>query len=105
MPDRQREDEQFGADVEVRIAGQHVNLKNVKSLNTLATIATLVVVCAASSYGYSVASTHVQETKEANGALVGALKEQTQVVRESNCLQTYRGPAEAKAAFCKQVTR
>lgn len=94
-----------GADVAVKIAGQEVNLKNIKSLNTLATVATLMVVCAASAYGYSIASVHVTETKEASGALVNALKEQTQVMRESICLQTYRGPEEQKASFCKAVAR
>lgn len=75
------------------------------SLNTLATVATLLIVCAASAYGYSVASTHVVETKEASGALVNALRDQTQVMRESNCLQTYRGPEDQKSSFCKAVTR
>lgn len=75
------------------------------NLNTLATVATFVIVCVASAYGYSIAGTHVSETKELSTALVAALREQTQVLREANCLNTYHGPEDQKAGFCRQVAR
>lgn len=97
-----------GADVELELGGQKVNLRNVKSLNTLATVATLMVVVLIAYGGYM----HTQETKEGSQAFVGAIKEQTtalreqtQVMKENNCIQTYRGPEHTKESFCKQVTR
>lgn len=71
-----------GADVEVEVAGQKVNLRNVKSLNTLATVLTLVIVCVL-GYAFYV---HAGETKDQSKDLVNALKEMTQAAREQNCL-------------------
>lgn len=99
------EDGKNGVDVDVTFAGSGLRLKNVKSINTFATVGTLMVVCAAAAYGYAVAATHVQETKEASDTLIKAIKEQTQVIREANCLQTYRGPESQRGPFCKDLSR
>ena len=71
-----------GADVELNVAGQKMNFRNIKSLNTLATIATLVIVCV---LGYAIYM-HASDTRDASKELVSALKEMTQVAREQNCL-------------------
>lgn len=95
------EEKPNGADVDVNIAGQRVNLRNIKSLNTLATVATLIVVCVL-GYAFYV---HAGESRDAAKDLVQAMKEMTQAVREGNCLTSYQGPQDQRAAFCKQVTR
>lgn len=87
-------------ELDATIAGQHLKLTG-SNLNTLFTILGFLVSCLIAYVLWS----HTGETKEASTALVSALKEQTQVVRESNCLQTYRGPDEQKSNFCKQVSR
>lgn len=88
-----------GAELDAEIGGQ--KLKYSGPVNTLVTVLGFVVTCL---IGW-VLFTHSAETKEASNALVSALKDQTQALRENNCLQTYRGPEEQKQSFCKQVTR
>ena len=89
-----------GADVQVEIAGQKVNLKNVRSLNTLATVLTLILVALIAF----VVWTHSSETKEASKELVGALKEMTQAAREQNCLISM--PMDRRdPELCKRLAR
>lgn len=94
MPEQQQT-----AELEGDIGGQKFKYNG--PINTLATIATLFVVGLIAYGGFM----HMQDTRIASAELVAALKEQTQTMRESNCLQTYRGPDEQKQVFCKQVTR
>lgn len=101
-----------GADIALELGGQKVNVKNIKSLNTIVTILTLVVVCAGGAWIYKSLDAHAMQSKDAGAALVGALKEQTQVMREQvqaqregNCLQTYQGPVTEKGSFCRQIAR
>lgn len=93
-------EERGGADVELRLGGQQLNVKNVKSLNTLATIATLLIVAAVAAGGYAMFSAHAAETKDASRELVTALKEMTQAVREANCISTRTDPE-----ICRRLSR
>lgn len=97
-----------GADIALEIAGQKVNVKNVKSLNTGATLfcaGMLILLC-------YVTWTHGEDSKVSNTLFVGAVREQTTamreattVQRENNCLQSYQGPPQDKASFCRVVSR
>ena len=87
------------AELDAEIGGQ--KFKYSGPVNTLFTVLGFVVSCLIAY----VLWTHTGDTKDATRELVGALKEQTSTMRESNCLQTYRGPEEQKGAFCKQVSR
>lgn len=96
------EEQTNGADVDLSIAGQRINLKNVKSLNTLATVATLILVCV---LGYAFYA-HAGETRDASKDLVGALKEMTQAAREQNCLISM--PIEQRARdpeICRRLAK
>lgn len=96
------EEQTNGSDVDLSIAGQRINLKNVKSLNTLATVATLILVCV---LGYAFYS-HAGETRDASKDLVGALKEMTQAAREQNCLISM--PIEQRARdpeICRRLAK
>lgn len=93
------EAERNGADVDLKVAGQEVRLKNIKSLNTLATVATLIVVCL---IGYAL-YTHAQDSKDDRREFLqaikeqtSAIKEQTDVQREGNCLQVFKDPVQCR---------
>lgn len=103
------DDAASGADVALEIAGQKVNFKNVKSLNTGATLFScglLILLC----YAFWA---HSEDTKTAQAAFIGAVKEQTSAIkeqttaqREQNCLMRFdQKDRQANADFCKQVTR
>lgn len=96
-----------GADVNVEIAGQKVNLRNVKSLNTVLTF----VAAIASSFGVYILIQHQADAKDTAQTFVQAVKEQTAVMREQtavareqNCLisvpQDRRDPE-----LCKRLSR
>lgn len=94
------EEEKNGADVELELGGQKLNLKNIKSLNTLATVATLILV---SVLGYAF-YVHAGETKDQSKDLVSALKEMTQAAREQNCLISL--PIERRdPELCRRLAR
>lgn len=89
------------------IAGQHLTLKNAP-VNTIATMATLILVSLIAYVLYG----HQQDARDGSASFVGAIKEQTMVqkeqtvvLREANCLQSYQGPPDGKASFCKQIAR
>lgn len=89
------------------IAGQKLTLKNAP-INTIATVATMVLVVLCLYVLWS----HQQDARDASAAFVTAIreqtsvqKEQTVVMREANCLQSYQGPGDGKANFCKQIAR
>lgn len=93
-------EETNGADVDLKVAGQEVRLKNIKSLNTLATFAILIIVSLTAYGGYL----HVSETKDASRELVGALKEMTQAAREQNCLISM--PIDRRdPELCRRISR
>lgn len=95
-----------GADVNLKVPGGEVNLRNVKSLNTLATVATLIFVCAGICGGYLMLTAHASETKDAGREFVQALKEVAQSLRENNCLTTFTPEKrEANADMCKRLSR
>lgn len=93
-------EEHNGADVEVEVAGQKLNVKNIKSLNTFATVATLILVCVL-GYAFYV---HAGETKDQSKELVNALKEMTQAAREQNCLISL--PMDRRdPELCRRISR
>lgn len=107
------DEEKNGSDVQVEIAGQKVNVKNVKSLNTLATIASLILVCV---LGYAFWE-HKLDAKAEGVALntlltnafresANAQREMAQAVREGNCINSFReAERENKSEYCKRITR
>lgn len=79
-----------------------------QSLNTIITFATLILV---SVIAYAL-WTHAEEARTSSSLFVGAVREQTTamreattVQRENNCLQSYQGPPQEKASFCRTVSR
>ena len=91
-----------GADVELNLAGQKVNLRNVKSLNTILTLVAAIAAC----FGVYLLIQHQAEAKEAGQSFVGALKEQTKAIqeqtavqREGNCLLVFKD-----AEQCRRIT-
>lgn len=95
-------DDENGADVALKFAGQEVNVKNVKSLNTLATVATLVLVVL---LGYAF-YLHAADAKDAGKELVSAMKDLAQTNREQNCLIAI--PPEQRmqnSDLCKRLSR
>ena len=89
-----------GADVDLKIAGQEVRLKNIKSLNTLATVGTFIAVVL---IGYAI-YVHAGESKEASKELVQALKEMTRAAREQNCLISM--PIDRRdPELCRRISR
>lgn len=103
------EDRNDGADVNVEVMGNKVNLKNVKSLNTLATVATLIVVVLIAYVTWA----HGTEAKENGKSLVDAINSMTKAQqdtvrahRETNCLIGMKeSEREAKAEFCKRISQ
>lgn len=98
-----------GADVELELGGQKVNVRNVKSVNTILTFLSTLgigVLC----YAFW---THLEDSRSAGAAFVGAIKEQTSAIkdgtqaqREATCYQRYAGHSpQERAEFCKTVTR
>lgn len=76
-------EETGGADIDVKVAGQEVSVKNVKSLNTIVTLLTFVLV----SVGAYVLYQHQQDGRDATRDFVTAIKEQTQAIRDGAKLQ------------------
>lgn len=96
------EEQPNGADVDLKLAGQEVKLRNVKSLNTILTL----VAAVAASFGVYLLIQHQAEAKEAGQSFVGALKEQTKAIqeqtavqREGNCLLVFKDPEQ-----CRRMT-
>lgn len=91
-----------GADVDLNIAGQKIAVKNVKSLNTIVSLIAAIAAC----FGVYLVMGHAADTKDAAKEFVSAMKEQTQVLRESNCLNAYpTEKREANAELCKRLSR
>ena len=91
-----------GADVQVEVAGQKVNLRNVKSLNTLATVATLF---ATLLIGYAFLE-HKAEAKDHGSALVSVMREMAVNQRVTNCLMaTPQDQRENKLPICERIAR
>lgn len=106
------EEQGNGVDLDLNVGGQQIKMKNVKSFNTIVTVLTLMVVCTGGVFIWTAIDAHSAQTKEASTAFVKALQEQTvvmreqvQVQREGNCLQTYQGPVNSKAEFCRNISR
>lgn len=95
-------DQNNGADVAVKIAGQEVNLKNVKSLNTLATVATLIIVVLV---GYIIFE-HKIDARAHGESLTSVMKDMAQAIREGNCINAYpEAERESKVEQCKRLAR
>ncbi len=82
-------EQENGADVALKIAGQEVNLRNVKSLNTIATVCTLLGVCIIGVYLHfhevnaQTEKAQVAATlQKSNVDIAAILKEATQAQRE-----------------------
>lgn len=106
------DDRDATADVALKVAGQEVNVRNIKSVNTIATVLTLIVVCTGGVLIWKEINMHTTQAREDSKEFVAALREQTVVMkdqvqaqRESNCLQSYLGPADSKANFCRGIAR
>jgi hypothetical protein len=95
-------EQQDGADLALKIAGQEVNLRNVKRIETLANIATLIIVVLIAYGGYL----HVAHASKQADVLEQTFKEMTAAQREQNCLIAIpESQREHKADFCKRITR
>ena len=77
-------DDQTGADVALKVAGQEINVRNVKSLNTGMTIATFIIVVCASVIGYQMFDVHAKEVKEGGTQLAAALRDLAKAHRETS---------------------
>lgn len=93
--------------VDVQLAGQKVKITG-HDVNLIVTVLSAIGIALL----LWVAVAHQQDARDASAAFVAAIKEQTAsqreqtgVMREANCLQSYQGPPAEKASFCKQVTR
>jgi hypothetical protein len=90
-----------GADVALEVGGQKLNVRNVKSLNTIATVVTMFL----AGLILYIIFTHQQESKQDNRDLSSAMREQTTVIREQNCLVKFpEAERRANSDFCKQIT-
>ena len=94
---------EVNADVDLKLAGQEIRLRNVKSFNTIVSL----VAAVASCFGIYLLMEHQAQTKEAGKEFVTAIKEQTKaiqeqtvVAREGNCLQVFKDPEQ-----CRRITR
>lgn len=87
-------------ELDAEIAGQKLSLKNV-NINTIATV----LGAGAAIFGCFLIYQHAGASSIESTALVQALKEQTQAIRENTCVSTYRGPVEQREQFCKQISR
>lgn len=123
--------EQTGADLNLKFAGQEVNLRNVKSLNTIATLVTMLLVGTLGVFLYfhevnaqhdksTLASTLQQSNaivadslRQSNKAMTDALKElaaeqrrSTNAMKEVACLNdpAMRNRADARD-FCRRMAR
>ena len=92
---------------ELTISKDGISLKSV-TVNTVITLAT------AFGVGFTAYAIHEHRTeaRESSALFVGAVREQTTamreattVQRENNCLQSYQGPPQEKASFCRTVSR
>ena len=98
--------EETGADVNVKVAGQEIAIKNVKSLNTLATVAGLVVSICGFTIGWFIFEAHAKGTEKRDETLITVLKDLTTVQRVTNCLTaTPEAQREAKLAQCERIAR
>jgi hypothetical protein len=79
------EEKQNGADVDLKIAGQEVKLKNVKSLNTILTLIAAVGVC----FGTYLLVEHKADAKSNGETLTSVMKDMAQAIREGNCINSY----------------
>lgn len=95
---------QSGADVQLELGGQKLNVKNIKSLNTAATLTILVVLVAAVALGGYVLVTHTSETKDASKELTSALQDMTRAAREQNCL-SYVQLKKLEPEICLKISR
>ena len=92
------------SEISAKMGGHEVSLRGraAESLNTIVTIAIFVVVCLI-AYGLYI---HNAETARAATELVSALREQTQALRESNCLSSMQVEQRAaNAETCKRLSR
>lgn len=91
-----------GADVDLKIAGQEVRLKNVKSLNTILTL----VAAGATLFVVYLIFEHKADAKSHSDSLTAVMKDMAQAIREGNCLNAYpEAEREAKVEWCKRMAR
>lgn len=97
-----------GSDVQLEVAGQKLNVRNLKSLNTVATVLTLFGVLML----IYILWMHQQEAKEDSRAFVAAVKEQTTAMREGTAAQREQtcmlkfeiSERKVNAEWCRQVS-
>lgn len=99
----EREQDIVNADVDLKLAGQEIRLRNVKNLNTLLTLIGAIAAC----FAVYLLMQHQVEAKDAGMNFVAALKEQTRAIqentavqREGMCLQYFKD-----AEQCRRITR
>lgn len=101
-------DREQSADVELNIAGQRLNVRNVKSLNTTLTAIILGLTCGVLWMLYE----HRQENRSMSVEFTAAIREnaksqreQTAAIREQTCLSKFpEHERRAHADFCRNVT-
>lgn len=91
-----------GADVNLELAGQKINLRNVKSLNTLATVATLIIVVL---IAYALWE-HKIDARASSVEQQNAFTDMARAIREGNCINSYPEAVRAdKVELCKARSR
>lgn len=95
-----------GADVDLKLGGQEISVKNVKSLNTLLTAATFIALVCGGFMLWQVVDAHAKSADKLNDALISTLKELTISQRVTNCLMaTPQDQREAKLQLCERIAR
>jgi len=98
-----------GADISAKVAGQEVNIKNIKSVNTIFTLLGFALTCL-------IAFMLFEHRNDERGArhefilaikeLTGAQRETTSSMREQNCLLSLpQDQRQAQMEFCKRISR
>lgn len=96
------EEAENGADVDLKLAGQEIRLKNVKSLNTILTLVGAIAAC----FAVYLLMQHQVEAKEGGKDLAAAMKEVAQAAREQTCIMRFEQKDRVQNAdFCKQIAR
>lgn len=91
-----------GADVDLKVAGQEIRLKNVKSLNTILTLGAFVAACFAAYLLFD----HKADAKANAETLTAVMKDMAQAIREGNCINSYpEAERETKVELCKRIVR
>lgn len=99
--------QQETADLNLKVAGQEVNIRNIKSVNTILTTGAFIAAC----FGVYLLMQHQVEAKQGANAFMEALKEHTSAIRaqtaasrEQTCIMRFdQKERQQNAEFCKSI--